>query len=235
MELPDFFTNGAFENFYYLLTNSIYILLPISIFLLLLPKISSKVTIFLLGMYISYSIFIPYLLKLPFFANFINSVGDYNFIVFLILSIILAFVFYYLVKVAIALGGFLLGGLIGYFIGSLIISSQAEWINNLPFPATYIPWIIFAVIGIIIAVVFAKNYSFIISSLSVIFGAFILSFYTIYLLEKYTSVVIGDNSLLEGWSFLSQPEFLSIFIVLIIYITIGFYLVFRTNKKTQKY
>jgi len=228
---PDFINNEAFTNLYLLLVNSIYILLPLSLILLLFSKVSSKVTIYLLGVYASYSIVIPYLLKIPLISNFVLSLGDYSFFIYLIFSLIFGFVFYHLINIAFVVGGFLLGGLVGYSIGTFIISSNGEWMNNLPFSVSYIPWIIFAILGVIIAIIFSKNYQSIISTISIIFGAFVLSFYTIYLLEKYTSLTIGNNSLLNGWENLSQPEFFGIFISLIIYMIIGFYLFLRTYRR----
>ncbi|MDY6896097.1 MAG: hypothetical protein SVO01_11895 [Thermotogota bacterium] len=228
---PDFINTEAFTNLYLLLVNSVYILLPLSLILLLFSKISFKVTIFLLGVYASYSIVIPYLLKIPLISNFVLTFGDYSFFIYLIFSLIFGFVFYHLVNIAFVVGGFLLGGLVGYSIGTFIISSNGEWLNNLPFPVSYIPWIIFAILGVIIAIIFSKNYQSIISIISVIFGAFILSFYTIYLLEKHTSITIGNNSLLNGWEQLSQTEFFGIFISLILYMIIGFYLIVRSNRK----
>jgi membrane-associated PAP2 superfamily phosphatase len=177
---------------------------------------------------------IPYLLKIPFINDFIVSTGDFSFFVYLIFSLIFGFVFYHLVNLAFIVGGFLLGGLIGYSIGSFIISSNGEWLNNLPFAASYIPWIVFAVLGLIISIIFSKNYESIISTLSIIFGSFILSFYTIFLLEKYTKITLGNNSLLESLDQISQPEFYSIFITFIIYMVIGFYFSMRKNKKDKR-
>ena len=80
----------------------------------------------------------------------------------------------------------------GYSIGTLIISTNNEWLKNIPFSISYIPWIIFLILGFVIAFVFAKNYEIILAVLSVLFGAFILSFYIIYLLEKYAGIIIGN-------------------------------------------
>lgn len=234
MDVNGFVNNEVFTTLYLLMVNSIYVLLPLSIFFLFFSKISSKVTIFLLGIYASYSIMIPYLLKIPFINNFIVSTGDFSFFVYLIISLLFGFLFYHLVNLAFIVGGFLLGGLVGYSIGTFIISSNGEWLNNLPFPSSYIPWIIFVVLGIIIAIIFSKNYETIISFICIIFGSFILSFYTIFLLEKYTALTLGNNSLLEGWEQLSQPEFYSIFITFIIYMVIGFYFSMRKNKKDKR-
>ncbi|RAO99471.1 hypothetical protein PW5551_02985 [Petrotoga sp. 9PW.55.5.1] len=234
MDVNGFVNNEVLTTLYLLMVNSIYVLLPLSIFFLFFSKISSKVTIFLLGIYASYSIMIPYLLKIPFINDFIVSTGDFSFFVYLIFSLIFGFVFYHLVNLAFIVGGFLLGGLIGYSIGTFIISSNGEWLNNLPFAASYIPWIVFAVLGVIISIIFSKNYESIISTLSIIFGSFILSFYTIFLLEKYTKITLGNNSLLESLDQISQPEFYSIFISFIIYMVIGFYFSMRKNKKDKR-
>jgi hypothetical protein len=234
MYIPDFDFNNVLINLYYLLVNSIYIILPISIFLLFFSKVSSKISIFLIGVYASYSILIPYLLKIEFISNFINNFYDYSFFIYLTISVLFGFVFYQLFKIGFFIGGFLLGGLAGYSIGTLIISSNNEWLNNIPFSITYIPWIIFSILGLIIAFVFAKNFEVILAVISVLFGAFILSFYTIYLLEKYAGIIIGNNSLIKSFTELSQPEFLSILIIFIILISIGFYTIYKSNQKISK-
>ncbi|HOB54801.1 MAG TPA: hypothetical protein PLK41_03380 [Defluviitoga tunisiensis] len=233
MYIQDFDFNNVFANLYYLLTNSIYIILPISIFLLFFSKVSSKISIFLIGVYASYSVLIPYLLKIEFVGNFINNFYDYSFFIYLILSALFGFIFYQLFKIGFFIGGFLLGGLAGYSIGTLIISTNNEWLKNIPFSISYIPWIIFLILGFVIAFVFAKNYEIILAVLSVLFGAFILSFYIIYLLEKYAGIIIGNNSLIKSFTELSQPEFLSMLIIFIILISVGFYIIYKTNQKAH--
>ncbi|HOB16363.1 MAG TPA: hypothetical protein PLO45_00220 [Defluviitoga sp.] len=234
MFAPNFDFNNVFVNFYYLLTNSIYIILPISIFLLFFSKVSSKISVFLIGLYASYSILIPYLLKISFISDFIKNFHDYSFFIYLIISILFAFVFYQIFKMGFFIGGFLLGGLAGYAIGTFIISSNIEWLESIPFPPSYIPWIIFSILGLIIAIIFAKNFEAILSVLSVLFGAFILSFYTLYLLERYTDIRVGTNSLLEAFPKLSQTEFLSLLIIFIILTSIGFYTIYNSKQKSAK-
>ncbi len=106
--------------------------------------------------------------------------------------------------------------------------------KNIPFSISYIPWIIFFNIRFCNSFRFRKkNYEIILAVLSVLFGAFILSFYIIYLLEKYAGIIIGNNSLIKSFTELSQPEFLSMLIIFIILISVGFYIIYKTNQKAH--
>jgi hypothetical protein len=128
-----------------------------------------------------------------------------------------------------SVGGFIIGGILGYNLGNFLISSNYDYLENLPFDQEFIPWIIFVVIGAVLALLISKNYNKIISGISVIFGSVLLSFYSVYLLEKYVGLEIGGNTLLNGLRNLSDMEFYILIVGFIIYLGMGFY----TLKKTK--
>ena len=216
-------------NYYDTLIASIWILLPLAFFLNFLTKFSSKFSIFLIGFYGSYSLLIPYLLKLEQVNNLIQDYADFKFFIFFIISFIFGLIFYSIVKIAMSVGGFIIGGILGYNLGNFLISSNYDYLEKLPFDQEYIPWIVFVVIGAILALLISKNYSKIISGISVIFGSVLLSFYSVYLLEKYVGLEIGGNTLLKGLRNLSDMEFYILIVGFIIYLGLGFY----TLKKTK--
>jgi hypothetical protein len=183
----------------------------------------------LIGFYGSYSLLIPYLLKIEQVNNLIQDYADFKFFIFFIISFIFGLIFYSIVKIAMSVGGFIIGGILGYNLGNFLISSNYDYLENLPFDQEFIPWIIFVVIGAVLALLISKNYNKIISGISVIFGSVLLSFYSVYLLEKYVGLEIGGNTLLNGLRNLSDMEFYILIVGFIIYLGMGFY----TLKKTK--
>jgi len=222
------FTSFIF-NYYDTLVSSIWILLPLAFFLNFLTKFSSKFSIFLIGFYGSYSLLIPYLLKIEQVNNFIYEYADFKFFIFFIISFIFGLIFYSIVKMALSVGGFILGGILGYNLGNFLISSNYDYLENLPFNQEYIPWIIFVVLGAILALLISKNYNKIITGISVIFGSALLSFYSIFLLEKYVGLDIGGNRLMNGLKNISEMEFYVLIVAFVIYLGLGFYTLKRTN------
>lgn len=218
-------------SYYDVLITSIWVLLPIAIFLTFFAKLSSKISIFFIGFFGAYSFLIPYLLKLEQIRNLIDQYSDYKFVIYLIVSFVFGMIFYSIVKLAMSIGGLLLGGFLGYNIGTFLITKDSKWLKDIPINFEYIPWIFFAIIGIILALIISKNYEKIISGLSVIFGAFLMSFYTFYILETYAGLKIGNNDIAIGMNKLSNQEFFAMFIVFIIYMVIGFYSMRVTSKK----
>lgn len=216
-------------NYYDTLIASIWVLLPLAFFLNFLTKFSSKFSIFLIGFYGSYSLLIPYLLKIEQVNNLIQEYSDFKIFIFFIISFIFGMIFYSIVKIAMSVGGFVIGGLLGYNLGNFLISSNYDYLEKLPFDQEYIPWMAFILIGVILALLISKNYSKIIAGISVIFGSILLSFYSIYLLEKYVGLEIGGNTLLSGLKNVSDMEFYGLMIGFIIYLGLGFY----TLKKTK--
>jgi hypothetical protein len=210
-------------NYYDTLIASIWVLLPLAFFLNFLTKFSSKFSIFLIGFYGSYSLLIPYLLKIEQVNNLIQDYADFKIFIFFIISFIFGMIFYSIVKIAMSVGGFVIGGLLGYNLGNFLISSNYDYLEKLPFDQEYIPWIIFVIIGAILALLISKNYSKIIAGISVIFGSVLLSFYSVYLLEKYVGLEIGGNTLLNGLKNVSEMEFYVLIIGFIIYLGLGFY------------
>jgi hypothetical protein len=177
----------------------------------------------LIGFYGSYSLLIPYLLKIEQVNNLIQDYADFKIFIFFIISFIFGMIFYSIVKIAMSVGGFVIGGLLGYNLGNFLISSNYDYLEKLPFDQEYIPWIIFVIIGAILALLISKNYSKIIAGISVIFGSVLLSFYSVYLLEKYVGLEIGGNTLLNGLKNVSEMEFYVLIIGFIIYLGLGFY------------
>ncbi|TGG87022.1 hypothetical protein [Geotoga petraea] len=218
-------------NYYDTLIASIWILLPLAFFLNFLTRFSSKVSIFLIGFYGSYSLLIPYLLKIEQVNNLIQEYADFKVFIFFIISFIFGMIFYSIVKIAMSLGGFILGGLLGYNLGNFLISSNYEYLEQLPFDQEVLPWIGFIVIGAILALVISKNYNKIISGISILFGSVLLSFYTIYILEKFVGLELGGNQLLNELKNISDVEFYSLIIGFIIYAGLGFYALRKTNKE----
>lgn len=219
------------QNYYDILVSSWYVLLPISAFFVFFSKLSSKISLFLIGLYTSYTIIIPYLLKIEFLNDTINKYTDYKFYIFLIFSLIIAIITYNLVKTAVSISAFVLGGLLGYSIGNFLISSNFEFINTLPLDKNYIPWIGFAIFGVIIALISAKDFDKILSTLCVIIGSLFLSFYSVFLLEKYSGLNLGDNMLMTNIENISNPEMLALGGLLVIYLVLGFFITFRKSSK----
>jgi hypothetical protein len=82
-----------------------------------------------------------------------------------------------------------------------------------------------------LALVISKNYNKIISGISILFGSVLLSFYTIYILEKFVGLELGGNQLLNELKNISDVEFYSLIIGFIIYAGLGFYTLRKTNKE----
>lgn len=222
------FTSFIF-NYYDTLVSSIWVLLPLAFFLNFLTKFSSKFSIFLIGFYGSYSLLIPYLLKIEQINDLVYKYADFKFFIFFIISFIFGLIFYSIVKIAMSVGGFILGGILGYNLGNFLISSNYDYLEKLPFDQEYVPWIIFVILGAVLALLISKNYNKIITGISVVFGSLLLSFYSVYLLEKYVGLDVGGNKLLSGLKNLSEMEFYVLIVGFVIFLGLGFY----TLKKTK--
>ncbi|BBE30338.1 hypothetical protein OSSY52_04790 [Tepiditoga spiralis] len=218
------------SNYYDVLISSWYVLFPIAAFFVFFSKLSSKISIFLIGMYMSYTILIPYAMKLEQIKNLLEKYTDYKFMIFLIVSIIFGIIFYSLVKVAIIISGFTMGGLLGFALGNFLVSSNPEFLTKLPFDSSYIPWMGLVIIGLIVAFIISKDFEKMIAALSVIFGSLMMSFYTLFLLEKYSSLKIGDNTILMSLESISRPETITFLGCFIVYMAIGFFFIMRKGK-----
>jgi len=221
---------GILSNYYDVLTNSWIVLLLLSLFFVFFSKLSSKVTVFLLGMYISYAVLIPYLLKVSQINSFLDQYSQFSVFIYLAVSLIVGVIFYNLMKIAAAVIGFAAGGLLGYSLGNLAISVNTEWFKNLNFDVAYIPWIAAVVLGIIIALIVNKDFEKIIATLSIFFGSILLAFYTFFIVEKFSGADISGNMLINDPSNLSNFETYGLVGAFLVYMVIGFALMFRKKK-----
>ena len=218
------------SNYYDVLVSSWYILLPIAAFFVFFSKLSSKISIFLIGVYMSYTILIPYAMKLEQAKDLLEQYADYKFMIFLVISIVFGIIFYSLVKVAMVISGFTMGGLLGFALGNFLVSSNPEFLTKLPFDSSYISWIGLVAVGVIVAIIISKDFEKMIASLSVIFGSLMMSFYTLFLLEKYSTLKIGDNSILISLESVSRPETITFLGCFIVYMALGFFFIMRKGK-----
>jgi len=218
------------SNYYDVLVSSWYILLPIAAFFVFFSRLSSKISIFLIGVYMSYTLLIPYAMKLEQAKDLLEQYADYKFMIFLVISIVFGIIFYSLVKVAMVISGFTMGGLLGFALGNFLVSSNPEFLTKLPFDSSYISWIGLVAVGVIVAIIISKDFEKMIASLSVIFGSLMMSFYTLFLLEKYSTLKIGDNSILISLESVSRPETITFLGCFIVYMALGFFFIMRKGK-----
>jgi len=222
--------SSVFSNFYLLITSNWIFMLPIAFLLVVLSKVSSKLIIFLLGFYSAYTMMIPYMMSFSQVKDFMSQFSQYNSIIFLAFAALIGILFYFIIKVAVGIVGFLLGGFIGYFLGNSLIVIFSEQLKQFENISYYIPWGCLIIIGIITAVLISKNFETITAIISIVSGSLLMSFYSLFLLEKHTGMKIGGNTLLKGLENVSKSEGLMLLFCFIIYCSLGFFIISRKKR-----
>ncbi|MBM7558769.1 hypothetical protein [Marinitoga litoralis] len=219
----------------YSFTDSWYIILPVSLITVLFSKKISKVIFFILGFISSYVFIIPYLLQFEVIQNLLKEVEYYESIAFLIFSIVIGILTYSIFKSSVQLAGFILGGILGFEISAVILKFYPEIFEKFEFfknlDQAYVPWIFIIFFGLIISILISKSFDTVVTILTIFIASTIASFFTVYSLEYYFSLKIGENTILKQNVNLSSVELLTILAISLIYITIGIMFNFKKSKK----
>ncbi|KAF2955680.1 hypothetical protein [Marinitoga sp. 38H-ov] len=219
----------------YSFADSWYIILPVSIITVLFSKLISKIIFFILGFISSYVFIIPYLFQFEFIQTLLKEAGNYEPIALLVFSIIIGILTYSIFKSSVQVGGFILGGIVGFEVSTIIFKFYPEIFEKIEFlkniNQAYIPWIFIIFFGLIISILIAKNFDNVVSILTIFIASTISSFFTVYALENSLSLKIGENTILKQNINISTIELITILVISSIYIIIGIMFNFKKSKK----
>lgn len=224
---------GFISNYHEVIIGSWYILLPIAIFFVLFSKISSKVSLFIIGFYMTFMFLVPLLLEFEQIQTFIMENEEVKNIIYFVFSFVVGMLLYFLFNYVMALTGAAIGGFLGFYLGSFIIDTQHEWIENLNFDPIIIPIVIGVVFAVLLAILSIKYFEKIIATVSILFGAFMLGYYSLYGLVKFADVNIGEKAIITPNIPLSNTEKIVIAVFTIIYIIVGFLTSFKVKKSSK--
>jgi hypothetical protein len=217
-------------------------ILPFSLALMFGSRFIPKFIIILTGFVIGFSFIYPYLLTVNAFNEFIIKQPNFALPIQVIIAVISAAAFWGLFKILGFLGGFLILGFLSKTLFEIIMknsqSLQAS-VSNLPISAQTLGWLVFIGFGIIGGIIVLKKTDEAIQFLSMLVGAVLTSFYTLYAIEVVSKMgnlirILSQSDQSKEMLSLTNQEMVIFLVFIFIYIFLVYYLTNRAMKRRTK-
>ncbi len=215
------------------------LILPLSLALMFGSRFIPKFIIILTGFVIGFSFIYPYLLTLNYFNDFIAKQPNMALPIQIIVAIVSAAAFWGLFKILGFLGGFLILGFLSKTLFEIIMNNNQSLqttISNLSLTPQTVGWLVFIGFGIVGGIIVLKKTEEAIQFLSILVGAVLTSFYTLYAFELVSKTgniikILSQSDKSKVIFSLTNEEMLIFLVFTLIYISIVYY---TTNRIARR-
>ncbi|RKX54160.1 MAG: hypothetical protein DRP50_04790 [Thermotoga sp.] len=195
-----------------------------------------KLIMALLGFVVGFSMLFPYINSFNVVSQFLEKNPNLVLPTQILCGVIIAGAFLSLIKIVGFIAGFLISGFLIKAIFDIVLQNNLasqQAIENLPVNPNTLGWLIFIGVGVIGGIIASRKTEFAIGLLSMILGAFLTAFYTLYgieVLTKFGNLKAFMNGKSSNLSTISSTE-LAVFLgVAFVYFFLVYWLSHRKEK-----